>query len=70
MTEPSCVDCGVAVRPNDSTIYHRVEGWERYRAQGGANQITFRKEIPEYLCGSCMALRRHGVAREQGQLFS
>ena len=53
----------------DSTTYHRVEGWERYRTGGGANQITLRKVTDEYMCGNCMKMRQHGVHVDQGKLF-
>jgi DNA-directed RNA polymerase subunit RPC12/RpoP len=48
-----CVDCGKEVNPVQPGVYRKVEGWERVRFGGGANQIVFRHETGEYLCSTC-----------------
>lgn len=53
-----CIDCGNEVDPTKPGVYRKVEGWEKVRYGGGANQIIFRRETGDLLCSSCGEARK------------
>ena len=61
-----CDLCGT--RPA-SDGYREISGWEKLRAQGGANQIVARKETGQRACTNCIELMRRGLSLEQGDLW-
>ena len=65
-----CLICGQPVDPNDQRAYRRVQGWERKRRSGGANQITLREVVPGVLAHDvCISLARKRIDAGQGTLF-
>ena len=60
-----CVYCDEPVLSTQD--YQRVEGWERKRASGGANQVTLRTPKPEWACRSCIESAKRGTLN-QGHL--
>jgi hypothetical protein len=57
-----CCDCGEPVQPG--RFYREIMGWERIRAQGGANMVTMRHETGRVRCIVCADLAKlHGQGR-------
>jgi hypothetical protein len=56
-----CVDCDEEVRPG--AFYREVIGWEKPRADGGANQITLRTETGRVRCSGCVESAKLGGQR-------
>jgi len=57
-----CVYCDEPVLSTQD--YQRVEGWERKRAGGGANQVTLRTTKPEWACQSCIESAKRGTLNQ------
>jgi hypothetical protein len=67
----TCHFCDGELDPDEG--YRQIEGWERRRGRGGANQITLRSETGDYAHVACIQLelsrRRAGVTTGQEDLF-
>lgn len=68
-----CHYCGRAVRPNASSTYRGVHGWERSgfrRPSGvrGGSDISYRQQLEEWACPTCIDKLKHGVSPAQGEL--
>jgi len=57
-----CVYCDEPVLSTQD--YQRVEGWERKRAGGGANQVTLRTTKPEWACRACIESAKRGTLNQ------
>lgn len=64
-----CPFCEEPVKPGAKSTFQRVQGWEKPRSQGGANQITLREPLPEFAHGLCIDERKLGIHPDQGYLF-
>lgn len=65
----NCPFCNEVVDLKSSSVYQKVQGWEKRRTQGGANQITLREPLPELAHGLCIDERKLGIHPDQGYLF-
>lgn len=64
--ERYCDLCGLRPVHED---YREITGWEKLRAQGGANHITARRETGRLACSECITRMRRGLALNQEQLW-
>lgn len=65
-----CSACGKPVHDGErNTMFVEVIGWTRRRAQGGANQITFRRETGKVAHGRCISAQRQGISPNQESLL-
>ena len=65
-----CVFCEQPIDSEDRRTYRRVEGWEKPRSQGGANQITLRQSGDDHACSDCIDEIRAGRHPLQAELFA
>lgn len=64
-----CVECGEEVNPRSRSSCREVRGWEKLRAQGGANAIRLREETGRWAHGWCVDVMALGVGSQQEALF-
>lgn len=65
MSDDAALCCERCHEPLRGARYYReVVGWERPRAQGGANQITLRRTTGRVRCADCVELERIGFQLE------
>lgn len=67
--ETLCSMCGNPVNPKSKNTMQRVQGWEKKRSQGGANQIILREVLPEFAHVDCVDARKLGILPGQEPLF-
>lgn len=48
------VGCGTEIETTARSTFHRVDGWEQKRDQGGANMIHARQPLGQYACTPCV----------------
>lgn len=66
----TCVYCGAHVDPTRAgSWYELAGGWAQRRKGGGAHGVHNPVESGRYACESCMALKRRGIAIQQGHLW-
>jgi hypothetical protein len=70
LRELPCVLCGELLDPASPGTWYRIQGFERPRRQGGANQIVLREVIPGLMAhDACVALARAKAHPGQGTLL-
>ena len=52
-----------------SGCLEKVEGFEKPRRGGGANQIVLRSPLGVYACWECVEMAKKGFSREQEAMF-
>lgn len=65
----NCLFCGARLVVTNSGTWREVVGWVQQRKQGGAHGVHAQSETGRYACESCMALKRRGIAIQQGALW-
>lgn len=69
MATVTCTHCRTHSGPEEY-FFRAVHGYELPRAQGGANQITMRRVIPDsFVCQACMGKLKANIDPAQGGLF-
>lgn len=66
---PCALDPSHEVDPNGYGVHQRVQGWEKPRDEGGANQITLREPLPEFACFKCIEQAKRGISPAQKTLL-
>ncbi len=67
---PCCVFCGQELDPRVTGTYKRVEGWMENRgASGGANAVSFRRDLGEYAHRFCVEQKRMAISVDQQSMF-
>lgn len=56
-----CSFCGEPVDPTADGVGREVTGWEKIRAQGGANSIIARTETGRIACAKDLGMLRQGL---------
>lgn len=71
MKTVKCALCNEPVDLSDPKLWHGIEGFDRRRDQGGANQIVLRKiAIPRRFAHDlCVRVQRSGVNVNQGAML-
>jgi hypothetical protein len=52
----------------EHSMNFEVRGYEKKRAQGGANQIAARRETGRKICDLCLVQVKNGISLNQGTL--
>jgi hypothetical protein len=63
----SCAICGERVDADALGTYHRVQGWEVRRKQGGTNALKLRESLFEFAHRTCIEAAARGH-KGQGRL--
>jgi hypothetical protein len=66
---PVCQFCGNELDPRVAGTYKRVEGWVENRTAGGANAVTFRRDLGEYAHRFCVEQKRMAISVDQQTMF-
>ena len=64
-----CIQCGDPLDTRGLGVWVLVRGWVENRAQGGANMVSLREPLGQYLCSPCYDKRKAGHAWDQLGLF-
>lgn len=60
-------DCSAEV--DTRRAWTKIQGWDKFRAQGGSNAIALRRPMGEWMCDRCMEKEKAGIAPGQGGLW-
>lgn len=53
---------------HDSAL-QRVQGFQKPRKGGGANQIVLRENLDEYACWECVERAKRGISQDQAEMW-
>jgi hypothetical protein len=68
----NCRECRAPLLPDDPNTYVRVTAWERKSAspsRRGGSDVVLRQRLEEFLCSTCVAQAKRGLAPLQESLL-